>query len=567
MVAWKSISLPKIFATNTRWLEKQQTSILSAAMVITVANVLSSLAGLVRERLLISSFFDTELSQQSYEAFLVAFQIPDMMFQLLILGAVSAAYIPVFTKIRTEKSEAIAFEMTSSVMTILLLLFLVVGVIVAIFARPLTALRTGDAFTTSQILIATQLTRIMILAQFFFAISNFFTGLLQSYQRFIVPAIAPVFYNLGIVAGVYFLFPYFGIYSAGIGVIIGAAIHMLLQVPSVYRLGFRYKPTLSVNLPGVKRIFSLMPPRILTYSLTEIQNLSLAFFATSLGNLSFFIIKLGLKLMAIPIRLFGVSIGQASLPFLSAESEQKDRERFRVLLLQSLNQITFLSLPASVLLLILRIPITRLIFGAKNLPWETTLSVGRVVAIISISIAAQAMVQLLIRAYHALKDTRTPFMITIAIVAFYLLGASVVVFFTDFGVLGLAAVTSVAALLEQFAYLYLLNKRLENFFTSDFWVPQLKMIVAGFLMAVFLYLPFRVLDEVVFNTTRTVELIALTITTSTIGMLVYIYFAALLDIKELALITKVIREIDYRRKNLTKTEEVVVETSVQDHTL
>ncbi len=567
MFSWNSLSLPKFISGNARWLDKQQTSIMSAAVVITVANILSSLAGLVRERLLISSFFDTVLSQQSYEAFLVAFQIPDMMFQLLILGAVSAAFIPVFTKVRKGEGEEVAFNMTSTVMTILLLIFLLVGAVVAVFAQPLTELRTGAAFTPTQIKVAADLTRIMIIAQFFFAISNFFTGVLQSYHRFIIPAIAPVFYNIGIVAGVYFLSPMFGIYSAGIGVVIGALIHMLLQLPAVYRLGFRFAPSINLSQIGVKKIFSLMPPRVLTYSLTEIQSLSLTFFATSLGNLSFFTIKLGLKLMTLPIRLFGVSIGQASLPFLSAESDEKDRERFKVLLLQSINQITFLSLPASVLLLILRVPIIRLVFGARNLPWETTLAVGRVVAIIAVSIAAQAMVQLLIRAFHALKDTKTPFMITLAVVVFYLVGSAFIVFYTDMGILGLALITTLSALLEQFAYLTLLNKKIDNLFTSEFWVPQIKMVTAGFLMAVFLYLPFRVLDEVVFNTTRTIELLALTITTSTIGMLVYIYFAALLDIHELKMITKVLRHIDYRRKNLAKTQEVVVETSAEDHTM
>ncbi|MFZ1721645.1 MAG: lipid II flippase MurJ, partial [Microgenomates group bacterium] len=274
MFSWNSISLPKFLSGNAKWLDKQQTSIMSAAVVITVANVLSSLAGLIRERLLISSFFDTVLSQQSYEAFLVAFQIPDMMFQLLILGAVSAAFIPVFTKVRKGVGEDVAFAMTSTVMTILLLAFLVVGAVVAVFAEPLTAIRTGAAFTPHQIKVAADLTRIMILAQFFFAISNFFTGVLQSYHRFIIPAIAPVFYNIGIVAGVYLLSPFFGIYSAGIGVVIGALIHMALQLPAVYRLGFRFKPSLKISYPGVKRIFSLMPPRVLTYSLTELQSLS-----------------------------------------------------------------------------------------------------------------------------------------------------------------------------------------------------------------------------------------------------------------------------------------------------
>ena len=142
------------FTSKNNWLEKQQNSILSAAAIITVANILSSLSGLVRERVLISQFFSTTVSQQAYEAFQIAFQIPDMMFQLIILGAVSAAFIPVFTQLKKEKNEDAAFGMTSHTMTILLLVFIVVSIFVAYFAHPLTAWRTGDQFTPAQVNIA-----------------------------------------------------------------------------------------------------------------------------------------------------------------------------------------------------------------------------------------------------------------------------------------------------------------------------------------------------------------------------------------------------------------------------
>ena len=551
------------FTGNNNWLEKQQNSILSAAAVITIANIFSSISGLIRERILISEFFSTSVSQQAYEAFQVAFQIPDMMFQLIILGAVSAAFIPVFTHLKKNQDEKTAFGMTSTTMTILLLTFIVISVVVAYFAHPITAWRTGNEFTDAQIGITATLTQIMLIAQVFFAVSNFLTGMLQAYQRFIIPAIAPVLYNLGILIGVFLFSSKIGIYSAGVGVIIGAFIHMIVQLPLVIKLGFRFKPSLSLSFPGVKQFFALMPARLLTISISEIQKLSLGFFATSLGNLSFVVIRLALRLMTIPIRLFGVPIGQASLPFLSAESNSGNLPRFTSLVIKSLHQIAFLAYPASVLLLILRVPFVRLIFGTHNFPWSTTLSTGKVVAIIAISISAQAMVQLLIRAFHALKDTRTPLFITLITASFYLLSSWYFVFQTSWGVMGIAISTSVAAFLELILCILLLNLKLPKLFTSAFWVPQIKMLSASFFMAVFLYLPFKILDELVFNTTKTIELISLTITTGTIGTLVYIYFSALFEVKELKLFSELFTKFGPWRKSLEKSKEVLVETSVE----
>lgn len=560
------VSLASLFPGNGQWLEKQQTSILSAALIITIANIGSSLAGLLRQRLLISYFFNTPSSREAFEALLVAFQIPDTMFQLIILGAMSAAFIPIFSSLR-KKDEPSAFKMSAAIMNLLSLVFIVVSVVVFIFATPLTAWRTGDAFTESQVAIAANLTRLMLVAQLFFGISNVFSAMLQSYQRFILPSVAPILYNFGILAGVYLLAPMMGIYAAGVGVCIGAFLHMIIQLPLVYKLGFRFRSALSLKISGVKEMLRLIPPRVLTIGLSELENLGLGFFATSLGHLSFTTIKLAGTLMTIPIRLFGVPISQASLPFLSDESESEGLSRFRSLVGRALHQIAFLAYPASVLLLILRLPVVRLTFGTSNFPWEQTLIISKVVAIMAISIAAQAMVQLFIRAFYALKDTKTPLMITALEVFIYLAGSYYSVFKTDWGTLGVAIITSVAAVTEMFLFLFLFDHKVGRFLTADFFIPQLKILSASFLMAVFLYLPYRVLDELIFNTSRTIELISLTITTSTIGMLVYIYFASLLEIKELSLVTNAISSLSRWRKSLSKTSEVLVDARVEDDSI
>lgn len=556
------ISLVKIFNQNGKWLERRQNTILSAALVITAANLISSVFGLWRERVLIGQFFSTEASQLAYEAFQVAFQIPDMIFQLIVMGALSAAFIPLFSELK-KRSEPEAFHFTRAVMNWVLLLFIVLSTVAFIFAEPITVWRTGSEFLPEQVAVAVKLTRLMLLAQIFFAISNFLTGILQAYQRFIAPALAPIFYNLGIVLGTLLLAERLGIYAAGVGVIVGSLLHMLVQLPLTWKMGFRFGLTLDWRLPAVRKLFALMPPRLLSVGVTELQNLAMGFFATSIGSLSFVVVKLASRLMTLPIRFFGVPISQASLSFLSEEAEEINRPRFNRLLIQSLNQIAFFALPASVLLLILRVPIVRLIFGTYNFPWSITVLTGKVVAIIAISVTAQAMVQLLVRAFHALKDTKTPFIITGLTVVTYLLIAYLSVFVFGWDVLGLGVAISVTAFVELALFLFFLQRKIHCFSTKDFLLPQLKMIAASFLMAVFLYLPFKILDEVVFDTSRTIDLIALTLSTASLATLVYIYFAALFNIQELVYLRQLFAKFGKWREPLQEAEEVLLDSSVE----
>ncbi len=553
--------LPKIFSSYAEWLEKQQSSIISAAAFITIANILSGLSGFLRNRMLLSIFYTTKIGREEFDAFFFAFQVPDMMFKLIILGALSAAFIPVFMS-HKKNSEQDAFHMTSVLMNALLCIFFVIGLIVFIFAHPLTLLQAGSAYNAHQITIAENLTRIMLFAQFFFGISNFFSGMLQSYKKFILPAIAPIIYNIGIVIGSYFFGPLVGIYAAGIGVVLGAFLHMLIQLPSVYKLGYRHHFSLNIHHDGAKKVIKLTPARTTTLGISEVQDLIIGKFVTSISNTSYVVFSLALSLMTLPIRFFGVPIGQAALPFLSAESDEKDLHHFRDLVLQLIHQISFFAFPASVLLLILRIPIVRIIYGTHNFPWATTLITARVLAIISFSITAQAIVQLLIRAFYALKNTKTPLKIAMVTSSIYVIMSWIAVFIFKIGIDGIAIAVTVSAIVEMLLFLFLLDRRVEGFARRAFWIPQLKMIIASFLMAVFLYLPFRILDRLVFNTDRTVELLLLTLTTSTIGMLVYIYFAMLFDIRELYILREMLNKIGSWKKTLSKTEEVL-ETSGQ----
>ncbi len=541
----KIIRLPSQLFDN-RWLLSQQRSILSAATVITVANLLVSFSGLLRDRLMLGKFASSTSLLEAYDAFRVAFQIPDLIFQLIILGALSASFVPLFTSLK-KKSEKAAFALANVAMNWLVLIFVFVSIIVFIFAPQITNWRIGNAYTPEQITIVINLTRMMIFAQLFFAISSFLSGMLQSYQRFIIPALVPLLYNGGIVAGTYFFFPYFGIYAAGIGVIFGAFLHMLIQIPYVASINWRYHFAWNLKTPGVKKIFSLMPARTLTLGMSEIQNLSLSFFVTSIAGYGYTMIILARSLILMPIRLVGVPIGQASLPFLSDLGDQENLNRFKKVVLQSLNQIIYLACPLVVILLILRIPAVRIAFGTRDFSWDLTVLVGHIVALLAISIPAQAMFHLLVRAFHALRDTLTPFLISLATTIVFLIGCAISIQLPENQLYGIAITISVTAILETALYLIFLNLKIKKLFNLNFVFTQLKIYTITAITGIGLYIPFKLLDNLVFNTSQVIPLLMLSFITGLVGLGVYVLLSKLFFIQEMKILTNVFSFFRQRR--------------------
>jgi putative peptidoglycan lipid II flippase len=259
--------------------------------------------------------------------------------------------------------------------------------------------------------------------------------------------------------------------------------------------------------------------------------------------------------MIFPIRLVGVPIGQAALPFLADLSDEANLSRFKKILIQSLNQISFLAFPAAALILILRIPAVRLVYGTKNFPWEMTVLVGRIVAIMALSIPIQAMYHLLVRSFYALKNTKIPFLISTVTTILFVVGCYLATLSGDqnTALLDIALVISVVALVEVASYFFFLHRRLKPFFTNDFLISQGKIIFASAIMTIALYIPFKFLDQLVFDTTRVLPLLALTVTTSLLGIGVFILVAYLIKIKEMELVRGVLKNFGLVKKEAGPT--------------
>ncbi len=552
-----------LFSTGQKMLTKQSSSILSAATIITGANLVSALLGFIRNRLLVSHFFETVTLRQQLDAYWVAFRIPELVFQLLVIGAMSAAFIPVYSKYR-EQSEADANRMATSMMNIVLLFFVILSVIIFFNAEFFNCMITSENFSAEQVRLAASLTRVMLLAQLFFAASNFMTGIIQAHERFLVPAISPLMYNLGIIVGIIFLTPVLGIYGPAIGVVLGAALHFMIQFPLAFHLGFRPKPILDWRHSGVREMFRLMPPRALAISVDQLELFASVYFTTALpaGNLT--ILNLAQQLMTAPTRVFSVPIGQASLPFLSRDAVRGERSRFKETLTHTLNQVFFLAFPASALLLVLRVPLVRIAYGASVFPWSATLMTGRLVAIFALAIFAYGGIQVLARAFYSLHDTKTPFFIGLASAALSIslmaVGASVF----SFGVLGIGTALCLSAI-SQFLWLFIVMCfKYHAVDLGILWRSLSRTVLAAAIMGFALWAPMRFLDTWLFDTTRTLPLIGLTVVVSMIGGIVYLLLARWLAIPEYAVYWGLIGKLGKWRTVLSETQEVIESTSQTD---
>lgn len=548
-----------IFKNSQKLLERQHNSILSAAGIITIAVFASSILGFARTRLLVSYFYDQNISNlapgAALDAYLVSFRIPDLVFQLLVIGALSAAFIPVFSGYH-QKDQKQAFNLANSMINLILLVFVLFSIIIFIFAKSLNFHLTGTNFSQQQLQLATNFTRIMLFSQLFFAISSFMTGIIQASHRFLIPALAPLAYNLGIILGIIILGPTLGLYGAAIGVVFGAFLHLALQIPLAIKLGYYYRPIIQIKHPGVKQMGQLMLPRTLALSVDQIELLAITFLATTLPTGSYVIITLAQQLMKAPVRIFGVPIGQASLPFLSKESSQNNLEVFKKTFLNSFHQILYLALPATAVLIVLRIPLVRILFGAKDFPWAATILTGKMVAILSLAIFAYASTQLLTRAFYALQNTKTPFISAIISLAAGIGLSVILVLKTDLGVLGIAWGSAIGAITQATYLFFTLSKRLGGFNLGQLYAPIIKMTIAAVLTGIFLWVPMRLLDEIL-DTTRTLNLIMLTIAATGIGGLVYLWLSKLLNIKELDSYLKLFDKLGNWKKVLYSTEETL----------
>jgi putative peptidoglycan lipid II flippase len=534
----------KITEKSRAFLTSKQNTILSAASVITVMIVLSQFFGLIRQWIILKY-----LGQEGFSLYMAAFRLPDLVFEVFAFGAFSSAFIPVFS-IYLKKDKKKAWDIASRVTNIGLLIFLICSLIFSLFSYQFYSL-IAYGFDEAQTLLVSRVAKLIFLAEGFFIVSYIITGVLESSRRFLVPALAPVFYNLGIILGTVLFADTMGIFAPALGVVIGAFAHLGIQLPVAYKLGFRFSTRFKPN-KGVREIGKLAAPRLLDLGFLQVQKSAELFFASIMSTASYAYLSLGTSLQAIPIMLFGVSLSKAALVSLS---HQKDPEKFRYTFMNTLNQMMFLIIPIAAFIIVLRIPLVRLTYGtSQSLDWAATVQIGLVLSSFALGIPFQAALSLISRAFYARHDTKTPVMISVIDVILTLILEAVFVFVLGWPVWSIALANTIACAVQVIVLYIILAKKIGNghfislgptfralffalgasslmyltlkFFDRSNWVKSLSFVGS----VVGRDLPF---EKFVLDTRYTFNLIILTLMVGLLGLSIYLLLSFIFKSQEL----------------------------------
>lgn len=432
----------------------QINSITVAAALIALSSLASRLLGVFRDRILASQFG----AGQTLDIYYAAFRVPDLIFNLLVLGALSAGFIPIFSSLindfqcenkdSKEKNKE-AWGLVNNVLNYLLIGVGALSLIGIVFALPLTRLITPGFSPADQVATAS-LTRIMFLSPLLLGISGIIGGVLQSFKRFVIYSVAPLFYNLGIIVGALWFVNWWGTAGLAWGVVLGAFLHLIIQVPSVQQLGFSYHYFIKWRDENTLKIWRLMIPRTLSLAISQINLVVITILASGLSSGSLTIFNLANNLQSFPIGIFGISFAIAAFPSLAAVAF--DKEKITAHFSQTMRQILFFMVPATALIIILRAQIIRVVLGAGNFDWSDTILTMNTLGFFALSLFAQATIPLLVRVFYARQNSTIPFYLGLVSV---IINVGLSLFLGQkMGVAGLALAYSIANILN-FIFLWI----------------------------------------------------------------------------------------------------------------
>jgi putative peptidoglycan lipid II flippase len=462
-------------------------SIARASLVMIAALVASRILGWLR-----LSVFGAEFGETAQlDAFWAAFRIPDALFNLVVAGALASAFIPVFAGYLAKERETEAWHVASSVMNVF-----VVGLVVLSGVMWLAApwivpnLIVSPAFASrpGQLDLTIELTRIMLLSPIFMGLSSLVTGVLQSYRQFLAGAIAPLVYNAVQIVFALFASPFVGIHSLAYGVVAGAAMMFLVQLPELTFRRTKYQLTFDLGHPGVREIFALAGPRTLSLGAVQIVFFVDTYLASGMRDGSLTALTYAFQLMLLPLGVFSIAISAAVFPTLSHYASLGQAARMRDALQQAIRWILFLTLPTAILMVVLRRPIVNLLFQYGEFGPDARELVQAAFLFYALGLAGHALVQILARAYYASRDTTTPLALTLISIGTNVVLA--VMLAPELGINGLALANSVATLGEAALLLLLLAPR-ARLRLVGLGYATLKQLTAALFMGVAMFLFIR----------------------------------------------------------------------------
>jgi putative peptidoglycan lipid II flippase len=435
-----------------------------AAGTVMIAFILSNLANLV-SLVLNATHFGTHAEM---DAFLAANRVSETLFVLMAGGALGSAFIPMFAGMlaRGERNES--WKLASAIANLVLVILILAAVLAAIFARPLVRYVLAPGFSRQPALetMTVNLLRLMLPSAVLFGISGLVMGILNSHQVFFIPALTPAMYRLGMIFGVLVLAPRLGIYGLAWGVLLGAALHLALQIPSLLKLRGSYFPTLGLHLPAVREVAWLMGPRVFGVAVVQLNFWVNNNLASRMAEGSVTGIGWGLTMMLMPQAVIAQAVATAAMPTMAAQYALGKLDDVRRSLAASLRGILLLALPASLGLILLRQPIVALLMQYGKFDTHSTQLISWALLWYAAGLVGHCVVEILARSFYALHDTKTPVLVGVVAmglnVLFSLLFSAL---FDQLGWMphgGLALANSLATALEMVGLLVLIRRRLSG---------------------------------------------------------------------------------------------------------
>jgi putative peptidoglycan lipid II flippase len=382
-----------------------------AAFLLGISSLSSQFLALFRDRLLAGNFG----ASRSLDIYYASFRIPDLLFISVGSFLAITVIIPmIISKVEEDRDNGIynAKIFLGQLLTVFSFAMIFFSVIVFIFMPSLSAIIAPGFDDATQEMVVT-LSRILLLSPFFLGLSNLLGSVTQSFKKFIVYALSPIFYNLGIIFGILFLYPMFGLPGLAMGVSLGAFMHFVIQVPIVLRMGMMPALSTKIDFSEIKKVFSLSLPRTIALGVNQLAIMFLIAQGSFMKAGSISIFNFSYNLQSVPLAVIGVSYSVAALPEMSRIFSKKNIIDFVNYIEKAFNHILFWSIPITVLFIVLRAQIVRSVLGSGMFSWNDTRLTIAALAVFSVSVIAQNLIQLLDRVYYATGRTAKPVVVKI----------------------------------------------------------------------------------------------------------------------------------------------------------
>jgi putative peptidoglycan lipid II flippase len=509
----------------------KENTVKGATIILIVTLMLSNVLGVLRDH-----YLAQKIPTSLLDTYYAAFRIPDLVFNVIILGAVSSAFIPVFSRFINHEDNDEASKLASSVFTVGSVIVIVSVILLFLFMPLLTPLLV-PSFSPEKQKLTLQLSRLMLLSPIFFGLSYFLGAILNSYKRFFVSSLAPLVYNLSIIIATICFGDKYGTLAVAYGVVVGAFFHMLIQVFPVKNLNLNIRFMWDTSSKSVREVGRLMVPRAIGLGAAQILLFGFTAIASGIGGGAVAIFSLADNIQTLPTVVFGNSLALALFPTLAQAYSRGQKKEFIGYLEKAVVSILFFLIPASIAFILLRIQIVRLVFGSGNFGWSQTTMTAQALGFFSLSLLFSGLTPLFARSFYAINNTRLPMYYSIAgVVVSILLGY---VLGNYMGVAGLALAFSVGSFTNFILLYFGFRQAMPEFKSISIFDNVYKIIIATIIMGISIQLT-KTMIGTIYDLSRSLEVLVQAGLAIIVGGVVYLLSTYAMGFRDFGKLNRII---------------------------